>query len=99
MLKPAVKFETRKAQRLYASLLEHQAQMRASGELARELSESRRCFWKSTFLMCVTPLAIITALFTGALTYFGAGLEQTIFVGGVGAIMTLVGFLTLYPRA
>ncbi|WP_394475093.1 hypothetical protein [Ralstonia mannitolilytica] len=99
MLKPTVKFETRKVQRMHASLLEHQAQMRASGEFARQLAESRRSFWKSTFLVFVAPSAIISAAITGGLAYFGAGLEQFVAVGGVGVFTTLVGFLILYPRA
>lgn len=98
-MKRAIKFETREAQRAHASLLEHQAHLKASGEAARWLAEERRLFWKSTFRMFVAPLAIFFALFTGALAYFGAGLEQIVSVGGAGVVMTLVGFFILYPRA
>lgn len=98
-MKATVKFETRNAQRLHASLLEHHAQMLASGETARQLTDSRRRFWRSTFLAFVAPSAIISALITGVLMYFGAGLEQVVSVGGVGVLTTLVGFVILYPRA
>ncbi len=98
-MRSAVKFETKQAQRLYDSLLEHQAQMLASGEAARQLAESRRRFWKSTFWAFVAPPAIISALATGALAYVGAGLEQIVSFGGAGVATTLVGFLILYPRA
>lgn len=93
-----VNFETGKAKRLYPSLLEHQAQMLVSGEAARQLAERRRRFWRSTFFVFVGSPAILSALMTGMLMYFGAGLEQIASVGGVGALATLVGFLILYPH-
>jgi len=48
--------------------------------------------------MVLVPVVMTSVLFTGAPAYFGAGLEQIVSVGGVGVIVTLAGFLILYPR-
>lgn len=99
MQRPAVKFETRKGQRLYASLLEHQAEMLASGELARQLAESRRSFWRLTFPVILLPQVLLAGLVMVVAAYFGVDVERIITVGLVGIITTLVAFVILYPRA
>lgn len=98
MLRRTVKFETRTLQRLHASLLEHQAQLRASGELARQLAESRRSFWKSTFPIFVAPQVLVAGLVMGVVAYLGADIERIFTVGCVGVITTLVAFVILYPH-
>lgn len=83
---------------MYASLLEHQAEMQASGELARQLAENRRMFWRRTFPVMVLPQPLLAGLVMGVAAYFGVDVERIITVGLAGVVATLVAFLIMYPR-
>lgn len=96
-MKRNLRFESRQGQRLYASLLEHQAQMERSGEAERWRERDRQAFWRFFFPCVVLPVNLVAAILIGVLVYVGADPERIFVAAGVDIFITMVLVLGSYP--
>lgn len=96
-MKRDLKFETPQGQRLYASLLEHQAQMERSGEAERWREKDRQFFWRFIFPYIVLPLNLLGALLVWVLVDVGADPERIVVTVGVDMFITMVFLIGFYP--